>query len=101
MGQSKLLSKALCLSSSSALASLASVVWFLWGQSSHPVFLAGSGTGPARIRAGGAAQADRAIPRPTTAPGKDHVPAETPPGGPRPHPGRALQGVHGTWRVKR
>lgn len=38
MGQSKLLSKALCLSSSSALASLVSVVWFLWGDSPPILF---------------------------------------------------------------
>lgn len=94
-GQSELLSEALCLCSSSD--------WPLWPQlfafsgDSPPILslLALSGTGPARIRAGGAAQADRAIPRPAAAPGQDHLPAEAPAGGPGPHPGRALQRVHG------
>lgn len=67
----------------------------LRGLSSYPLALWPlHGAGPARVRAGGAAQTDGAVPRAAPAPGEDRLPAEVAAGGPRPHPGGALQRVH-------
>ena len=50
--------------------------------------------GPARVRPGGIAQTDGAVPRPAPAPGEDCLPAEVAAGGPCPYPGGDLQRVH-------